>query len=83
MDQPPFPEDHQLNHQLQLVNTYTHALLLRNPNSHDTLPGQPRIRLNNDNAELYSYLEKELLLPQLHKLMPILWLVRSRLGVWC
>ena len=83
MDQPPFPKDHQLNDQLQLVNIYTHTLLLCTPNSYNTLPGQPQIRLDNDNTELYSYLEKELLLPQLHKLAPILWLVYFIIRVKC
>ena len=68
-----FPVDHQLNGDLQYGQFEGPSMLRRTNAKFSTLPGQPRIRL--DQAELQKYLRSELLLPELDRLAPKLWLV--------
>lgn len=75
MNQPPFPETHQLNSQLQVDQSKTSIDLYRVDHNCTTLPGQPRVRLSP--AELCDYLEKDLSVPKLNQLAPWLWLVHT------
>ena len=73
MAQNPFPEIYQLNSQLRYDRSEVTAKLCRIEHDCKTLPGQPRIRL--DSPELDDYPGNNLLLPQLNRLAPKLWLV--------
>ena len=73
MDKEPFPEEHELEEELQFDRSKLPAMLCRTDQNDTTLPGQPRVQLNSD--ELDIYLAKELSVPELDKLAPKLWLV--------
>ena len=68
-----FPVDHQLNDELRFDQVGGELGLRRSNAKYSTLPGQPRVRL--DQHELQKYLQSEFLLPQLDRLAPKLWLV--------
>lgn len=77
MDQIPFPESHQLDGQLRLDLSKVPTELSCVDQGCKTLPGQPRVLL--DRVELDKYLRKELSLPELNRLAPMLWLVNFSL----
>lgn len=72
MTQVPFAEKNQLDGQLQL--DHSTQQLCCTDHSYTTLPGQPRVRLDQV-VEFGDYLEKELSCPELDQLTPRLWLV--------
>ena len=70
----PFTPELELNKELEF-NFVTSSLLSYSGDESDvTLPGQPRISLNNATA-LNTYLSEEHLTPKLDILAPKLWLV--------
>ena len=70
MNLTPFPEEHQLNGELQIDQTTN----LRCVDVHTTtLPGQPRVQV--DPASIKTHLEKTLWVRELDRLAPKLWLV--------
>ena len=73
MAKSPFPEECELNSQLQLDCSKLPALLSCKDHTYTTLPGQPRVQLESE--ELDKYLDQEISVPQLDELAPKLWLV--------
>ena len=75
----PFSENSQLNHQLKHIETnpsVSNSLVRTDDALCETLPGQPRMRLQSNS--LYQQLEKEFLTPDLDILAPHLWLVATQ-----
>ena len=75
MAMPPFQENQQLNTELRIDGAISDGAvgLRRADSTSNTLPGQPRVNLQD--RELGDYLQAELLVPQLDYLAPKLWLV--------
>lgn len=75
----PFPEAAQLNHQLKSIQPNAQSLhkLVRADNAqYDSLPEQPRMRLESPN--IYQELAQEFCTPDLDTLAPHLWLVATQ-----
>ena len=73
----PFLMEYQLNRQLQLDRAKTPPALRCTDAHWTTLPGQPRIELDNG-IQLNRFLQNDLCTPELDRLTPHLWLVCSR-----
>ena len=72
---PPFLKEQEINHDLTIIVTPDDRATMINANNEGppTLPGHPRIAINN----VVGFLSQELLTPELDSLSPHLWLVAT------
>ena len=74
----PFSSEVELNKQLELGAVVQDTNLRRSDGSGISLPGQPRVALN-ELTELKQYLDEEHSTTELDTLAPKLWLVSTRI----